>query len=143
MNALTAPCFLSAMQEMAGTFEYTLKGDEDSDQIDTIACKVNENENDEEQVTPAKRRTIYKPISAFDQPKWSKKTDREKQHAFEIAPVADALLEKQSELFKQLTKHSPLDFFERFFDDEMFIFILDETHRYAQQNNSSFVLDRE
>lgn len=119
------------MQEMAGTFEYAKKGD-DPDHITSDGA--------DEQVMQAKRRTIHKSLSAFGQPKWSRKTGRDKQHAFDKAPVPEGLAEKQSNLFNDLKNYSPLDLFELFFDDEMFSFILNETNRYAQQQNSSFAV---
>lgn len=130
---------VSAMQEMAGIFEYRKKLD-DPDEINGNELSSNDTGAETENVQ-AKRRTIHKPLSAFGQPKWTRKTDRNKQHTFDNAPVPGALNEKQSKLFTDLKQHSPLDLFELFFDDEMFMFILDETNRYSQQQNSSFVLE--
>lgn len=123
---------------MAGTFEYTKKQD-DPNEIYDNDCDVDA----VEQKMPAKRRTVYKPLSAFGQPKWTRKTNKDKQFPFDDAPAPEGLDEKQSELFNDLKNHSPLDLFELFFDDELFTFIIGETNRYARQQNSSFVLELE
>lgn len=138
---------------MAGTFEYTrAKDDVDeicgnaSEEVEVDVEVINESDDnvvildekeEEEEIRP-KRQMIYKPLSAFGNPKWTQRITRDKTIPFEYKPVPNALNEKKSALFNDLKNHSPSQLFELYFDKKLLQHIRTETNRYAQQQNSSF-----
>lgn len=133
---------------MAGTFEVitsnedygqlAIGADMTFEEVDVDVVHEAEEDNEPSTSTQAKKRMVYKPLSAFGNPKWS---SRKGQFSFDIAPVPELLHEKQEKLFNDLKNHTPLQLFELFFDPEMYAHIINETNRYAQQLNSSFKLD--
>lgn len=82
----------------------------------------------------------YKPLSAFDTPKWTKRSNREGQFEYNIAPEPQPLNELQNDLVNNLKEKSAIELFKLFFDAEVLTMIIDETNRYAQQKNSNFLL---
>lgn len=87
-----------------------------------------------------KAKVIYKPVSAYETPKWSGR--RRNKFNFNISPVHEPLGEVQFKIMDALDELSPIQLFLKFFDSEVMKFIVDQTLKYAQQqNNFHFVFD--
>lgn len=106
-----------------------------------VALTYEEAESEPSTSAQAKKQMVYKPLSAFGEPKWESRKGRDNKFPFDISPIPELLQEKQEVLQLDLVGKTPLELFELFFDPEMYAHIITETNRYAKQQNSSFELD--
>lgn len=155
---------VSAMCEVAGSFEYSTTKNQFEDQLpigaeveiqtETYDTNAQNNEAEKEncgddEVSTSRKRmkrshpqekqltAKYKPLNAFGIPKWTTKRDEDKQFMFNLASNDQLLENMQKELCERIKNHSPIELFDLFFDDEVLQHIIHQTNLYAQQQNTN------
>lgn len=132
----------SALTEVAGYFEIETQNDRGTDEAQPEPAQVPEPSpvaSTSSGPPPKKQKTVYKSLSSFCKPVWGKNRNRT-QFVYDIGHVPQPLTEMQQQLCEQLKGHSPLDLFHLFYDNEVLNYIMDETKRYASQQNVDFSL---
>lgn len=96
------------------------------------------NRSDKSKRTPI----VYKPLSAFPAPNWTKRLAKDRHFEYDLNPVSDPLIAFQQALYDRLKDKSPSELFRMFFDDTVLEFIINHTNKYAQQKNSTFSISK-
>lgn len=91
--------------------------------------------------TTPRETKFYKPLSAFDKPKWVQRRNPEGLFEYHIAPTTEPLDDMKKSLAGLLKDKTPFELFSLFFDKEVLDMIIRETNRYAQQKNSDFSIE--
>lgn len=151
---------ISAGVEVAGQLEYEtrqyIEGTNDDKDFDDVSDCGNSMNDVQPSTSSAKPATIrksrapkrtpqkipsitYKTLDSFGKPKWTK---RKNKLPYNIRPVPEPLQDVQQKLYNDLKDLTPIELFYKFFDDEVFSLIIEQTLTYAaQKNNTKFVLD--